>query len=170
MRRRIDRQASEEFDILVIGGGATGVCVARDAARRGLRVALVEKGDFAQATSAANSKLIHGGLRYLRQFELGLVRESLQERRIWQRIAPHLVRPLPFLLPLYDAGWRQRTILGAGLLLYDLLSLGRAQVENEDQILPRHHWLDAKEARRCEPVIARPGLCGAYLYYDCQML
>ena len=96
MRRAADRLADETFDILIIGGGITGACVARDASLRGLKVALVERGDFANATSAHNSKLIHGGLRYLRNFELGLVRESLRERRIWQRIAPHLVHPCPF--------------------------------------------------------------------------
>jgi glycerol-3-phosphate dehydrogenase len=86
MRRAADRLANETFDVLIIGGGITGACVARDASLRGLRVALVERGDFANATSAHNSKLIHGGLRYLRNFELGLVRESLRERRISHRI------------------------------------------------------------------------------------
>src|SRR5215467_12649515 len=101
MRRELQRLANETFDLLVIGGGVTGACVARDAALRGLKVALIEKNDFAHATSAHNSKLIHGGLRYLRNFEIGLVRESLRERRIWQRIAPHLVNPLPFFIPLH---------------------------------------------------------------------
>ncbi|MGN6516695.1 MAG: FAD-dependent oxidoreductase, partial [Rhizomicrobium sp.] len=108
MRRDLTRLSNEAFDLLVIGGGVTGACVARDAALRGLKVALIEKNDFACATSAHNSKLIHGGLRYLRNFELGLVRESLRERRIWQRTAPHLVQPLPFLIPLYKAGFRER--------------------------------------------------------------
>src|SRR5512146_2688062 len=102
MRRDLTRLSNEAFDLLVIGGGVTGACVARDASLRGLKVALIEKNDFACATSAHNSKLIHGGLRYLRNFELGLVRESLRERRIWQRIAPHLVQPLPFMLPVYN--------------------------------------------------------------------
>src|ERR1044071_7827158 len=101
MKRDLHRLADERFDLLVIGGGITGACVARDAAMRGLSVSLIEKRDFAHATSAHNSRLIHGGLRYLRKFELGLVRESLRERRIWQRIAPHLVRPLPFFIPLH---------------------------------------------------------------------
>src|SRR5215469_17996412 len=108
MKRNLKRLANETFDLLVIGGGITGACVARDAALRGLSVALIEKNDFAHATSAHNSKLIHGGLRYLRNFELALVRESLSERRIWQRIAPHLVQPLPFLLPVKGAGRRGR--------------------------------------------------------------
>src|SRR6516164_1285611 len=118
MRRALQRLSDETFDLFIIGGGATGASVARDAALRGLKVALVEKNDFANATSAHNSKLVHGGLRYLRNFELGLVRESLKERRVWQRIAPHLVHPLPFLLPLYDAGLAGRATLAAGLTLY----------------------------------------------------
>src|SRR5246127_4801501 len=101
MRRELNRLSNEVFDLMIIGGGVTGACVARDAALRGLKVALIEKSDFACATSAHNSKLIHGGLRYLRNFELGLVRESLRERRIWQRNAPHLGGPLPFLVPLW---------------------------------------------------------------------
>src|ERR1700722_12901364 len=118
MRRDLNRLANEAFDLLVIGGGITGAAIARDASLRGLSVALIERNDFAHATSAHNSKLIHGGLRYLRNLELGLVRESLRERRIWQRIAPHLVRPLPFLVPLYGAGFAARATLAAGLFLY----------------------------------------------------
>src|ERR1700744_3664852 len=104
MQRALSRLASEQFDLLIIGGGATGCFSARDAAMRGLKVALVESNDFASATSAHNSKLAHGGLRYLRNLEISLVRESLAERRHLQMMAPHLVRPLPFLLPLYNAG------------------------------------------------------------------
>src|SRR5579863_5938760 len=115
MRRDLDRLSRETFDLLVMGGGITGACIARDAALRGLSVALIEKNDFAHATSAHNSKLIHGGLRYLRNLELSLVRESLRERRIWQRTAPHLVSPLPFLVPVYEGGFRARATLAAGL-------------------------------------------------------
>src|ERR1700739_2787704 len=104
MRRALDRLANENFDLLIIGGGATGAFTARDAAVRGLSVALVEAKDFASATSAHNSKLAHGGLRYLRNFEISLVRESLRERLGLMRMAPHLVRPLPFLLPLFHSG------------------------------------------------------------------
>src|SRR6516164_2933135 len=140
MRRATDRLANESFDVLVIGGGITGACVARDAALRGLKVALVERHDFAHATSAHNSKLIHGGLRYLRNLELTLVRESLRERRVWQRIAPHLVRPLPFLLPVYG-GWTERVALSAGLSLYDALGFDRRWLRDPMQRLPRHRWL-----------------------------
>ncbi len=111
MRRATDRLANETFDVLIIGGGITGACVARDASMRDLKVALIERDDFAHATSAHNSKLVHGGLRYLRNFELGLVRESLHERRIWQRIAPHLVHPLPFLVPMFGGDFKARAVL-----------------------------------------------------------
>jgi len=169
MRRALDRLANETFDLLIIGGGVTGACVARDAAMRGIKVGLVEKGDFAGATSAHNSKLVHGGLRYLRNFELGLVRESLKERRIWQRIAPHLVHPLPFLVPIYGGGFRARATLSAGLTLYDLLSFDKGWLDDPDQKLPNHSWLGRREALDTEPVLDGPGLTGAFQYYDAQM-
>src|SRR5579862_4682970 len=163
MQRDLRRLANEEFDLLVIGGGATGACIARDAALRGLNVALLEENDFAHATSAHNSKLIHGGLRYLRNFELGLVRESLKERRIWQRTAPHLVSPLPFLIPVYGGGWKARATLAAGLSLYDLLSFDRGWLDDPSQRLPGHRWLGAKEAVARAPRLEGPGLQGAFL-------
>ena len=169
MRRNLSRLADETFDLLIIGGGATGACVARDASLRGLRVALVERGDFAAATSAHNSKLVHGGLRYLRNFELRLVRESLSERRIWQRIAPHLVQPLPFLLPLYGQDWQSRATLAAGLTLYDALSFDRRWLDDPDQRLPGHSWLDRRAAIEREPILESADLAGAFLYYDAQM-
>ncbi len=169
MKRSPSRLADERFDLLLIGGGVTGACIARDAAMRGLSVALVEKGDFANATSAHNTKLIHGGLRYLRNFELGLVRESLKERRIWQRIAPHLVNPLPFLVPVYDGGFKGRATLAAGLTLYDLLSYDRGWLDDPAQRLPGHTWLSRSEALALEPALDAPGFEGAFRYYDAQM-
>jgi glycerol-3-phosphate dehydrogenase len=169
MRRDLSRLANEEFDLLVIGGGVTGACIARDAALRGLSVALVEKKDFAGATSAHNSKLIHGGLRYLRNFELGLVRESLRERRIWQHIAPHLVQPLPFLIPLYGGGFKARATLSAGLNLYDVLSFDRGWLDDPAERLPGHRWLGRKQALAEEPMLDGNGFEGAFRYYDAQM-
>ena len=169
MRRALDRLANETFDLLIIGGGVTGACVARDAAMRGIKVALVEKNDFANATSAHNSKLVHGGLRYLRNFELGLVRESLKERRIWQRIAPHLVHPLPFLVPMYGGGFRARATLAAGLTLYDALSFDKGWLDDPVQRLPNHSWLSKSKALEAEPVLDAPGFEGAFKYYDAQM-
>jgi glycerol-3-phosphate dehydrogenase len=169
MQRALQRLSDETFDLLIIGGGATGCFTARDAAMRGLSVALVEAKDFASATSAHNSKLAHGGLRYLRNLEFSLVRESLRERRNLMRIAPHLVRPLPFLLPLYHAGLAERAKLKAGLALYDLLSYDRNRLPDSSQRLPGHRWFGRKAALEREPVLAGDGFEGAFEYHDAQM-
>lgn len=169
MQRALSRLSSDTFDVLIIGGGATGCFTARDAAMRGLSVALIEARDFASATSAHNSKLAHGGLRYLRNLEFSLVRESLRERRHLMNIAPHLVRPLPFLLPLYDAGLGERLKLSAGLRLYDLLSFDRNRLEDSAQRLPAHRWISRADALAREPVLAGDGFRGAFEYHDAQM-
>jgi glycerol-3-phosphate dehydrogenase len=169
MRRATARLANENFDLLIVGGGITGASVARDAALRGLKVGLIERNDFANATSAHNSKLVHGGLRYLRNFELGLVRESLKERRILQSIAPHLVRPLPFLVPVYGGGLKARATLSAGLTLYDLLSYDKGWLDDPNLRLPNHSWLGKDAALAREPVMEGPDFEGAFLYYDAQM-
>lgn len=169
MQRAFSRLSSETFDVLIIGGGATGCFTARDAAMRGLSVALVEAKDFASATSAHNSKLAHGGLRYLRNLEFSLVRESLRERRNLMNIAPHLVRPLPFLLPLTNAGIVERAKLEAGLTLYDLLSYDRNRLDDPTQKLPGHHWVGKRAALEREPVLDAPGFEGAFEYHDAQM-
>src|ERR1700759_1671125 len=144
MQRALDRLSSEQFDVLIVGGGATGCFPARDAAMRGLKVALVEARDFASATSAHSSKLAHGGLRYLRNLEFSLVRESLRERRNLQAMAPHLLRPLPFLVPITGLG--ERLQLSAGLTLYDLLSFDRNRLTDPAQKMPGHRWLNQTEA------------------------
>jgi glycerol-3-phosphate dehydrogenase len=167
MRARLADLQERHFDLLVIGGGIVGACVARDAARRGLSVAIVDKGDFSGGTSAATSKLVHGGLRYLRNFELRLVRESLRERRIWSRIAPHLVHPLPFLMPPEGRGMNARLPLALGLSLYDGLAFDRNRGAAPGQDLPRHRWLDAAAAAAANPLLQ--GGNGAYRYHDCQM-
>ncbi|HKU64240.1 MAG TPA: glycerol-3-phosphate dehydrogenase/oxidase [Rhizomicrobium sp.] len=169
MQRALSRLSSETFDLLIIGGGATGCFTARDAAMRGLSVALVEARDFACATSAHNSKLAHGGLRYLRNLEITLVRESLRERLGLMRMAPHLVRPLPFLLPLYNAGFGERAKLAAGLTLYDLLSYDRNRLDDPAQRLPGHRWLNVRAAAAQEPVLAGNSFEGAFEYHDAQM-
>lgn len=166
MRRNFEALGQGEFDLLIIGGGINGSCIARDAAMRGLSVALVEKRDFSSATSSRTSKLVHGGLRYLRNFELGLVRESLAERRIWQRIAPHQVRPLPFLFPLEK---KSRATMNIGLTLYDWLSFDRNWLDDPAQKMPGHSWLSAEQARAAEPILAAQKMDGAFLFYDCQM-
>ena len=148
------------YDILVIGGGVTGAGVALDAATRGLRTALVEMRDYASGTSSRSSKLFHGGLRYLEQLNFGLVREALHERELMlTRLAPHLVRPVPFLYPLKGRGW-ERPYVGAGLMLYDTLA-GRSSV-------PRHRHLTRTGARALCPALRPDSLVGALQYYDAQ--
>src|SRR5215212_7866017 len=116
--------AAEPFDVVVIGGGITGAGVALDAASRGYAVALLEKADFASGTSSRSSKLVHGGLRYLQNFDLGLVREALLERQLMVQLAPHLVRPLPLVVPAFG-GERPDRLVGVGLNLYDVMSIDR---------------------------------------------
>src|ERR687890_755489 len=141
MRERALRDISgAAFDAVVVGAGVNGCGVARDAALRGLRVLLLDKGDVSAGTTAASTRLIHGGLRYLEHGEVGLVRESLREREtLLRRVAPHLVRPLPMLVPVYAGRQRGRLTIRAGMLAYDLLS--------SPGTLPRHRMLDAAEAR-----------------------
>ena len=161
-RRSLDRLSTDVFDILVIGGGVTGCGVALDAASRGLSVALVEKRDFAAGTSSRSSKLIHGGLRYLEQFDLGLVREALHERRLLlETIAPHLVQATPFLFPL-KRPVRDRLVMGSGLLLYDALA-------GAHPVVPRHHHLSRAACLRDVPALRRDSLCGGIRYYDAQV-
>src|SRR5437588_5914996 len=122
MQRRLEAFTEGTFDLCIVGGGITGAGVALDAATRGWRVALVERGDFASGTSSASSKLIHGGLRYLEHIEFGLVHEALRERTLLLRNAPHLVQPLRFVLPLYGGMRRPAWQWRLGLTLYDLLA------------------------------------------------
>lgn len=156
--RRLD---AERFDVLVVGGGITGAGIARDLALRGVSVALVDQDDFASGTSSRSTKLIHGGLRYLEHFDFGLVSEACRERRILQLIAPHLVRPLPLMIPTYRGARRPRTLVHAGMLLYDLLAMFRNTHP--------HRMLSAAEARRRQPLLDPHGLTGAALYWDCRM-
>lgn len=169
-RRPLDRSAflrrlgDEPFDVLVIGGGITGAGVALDAVTRGLRTALVERDDFASGTSSKSSKLVHGGLRYLQQREFRLVYEALYERQRALENAPHLVRILPFLVPLLTRGGvidrRLAHLLGSALWMYDItggLRIGK-----------RHHRVDVDTAMAHMPSLARDRIAGAYVYYDAQ--
>jgi glycerol-3-phosphate dehydrogenase len=155
------RLREETFDVVVIGGGATGSGCALDAASRGLSVALLEARDFASGTSSRSSKLIHGGLRYLEQREFGLVREALRERGLLlNTLAPHLVRPVPFLLPLEQRVF-QRAYVGAGMLLYDELGGHKG--------LHRHRHLTKRKALRIAPALKPDALIGAIQYWDAQV-
>ncbi|MGH8462377.1 MAG: FAD-dependent oxidoreductase [Stenotrophobium sp.] len=159
--RDIAALKSRHYDLLVIGGGIYGAWTAYDAARRGLSVALVEKNDWASGTSSASSKLIHGGLRYLEHYEFALVRHSLRERRTLSRIAPHLVRPLNFILPVWKGPRAGMVTLAAGLTLYDLLAAG-------DQPVPRHKRYRRERLLNDYPYIDPDKLLGGFRYGDCQ--
>jgi glycerol-3-phosphate dehydrogenase len=169
LQRDLKAMAERHYDLVVVGGGITGACIMRDAALRGLKVALLEKKDFSHATSSATSKLVHGGLRYLQNLEFGLIRESLRERRIWQRIAPHLVYPLPFLVPIYAPEKSVRLRLDIGLYLYDALSFDRSWLDDPDQRVPGHTRVSRGEVISREPQLASEDLLGALRYHDCQM-
>jgi len=157
-RDAFDRLGRDRFDVLVVGGGITGAGVARDAALRGLRVALVDRGDFGAGTSSRSSRLVHGGVRYLEHGHLRLVFESSRERRLLLGLAPHLVRPLHFTWPVYAGGRLPRWKVGAGLALYDLL----AGLRN----VGRHERLDATGVLRAEPALRPDGLTGGARYWD----
>ncbi|HMH85979.1 MAG TPA: glycerol-3-phosphate dehydrogenase/oxidase [Gemmatimonadaceae bacterium] len=149
--------SGEQFDLLVIGGGITGCGVARDATMRGLKVALIERDDFASGTSGRSSRLIHGGIRYLEQGQLHLVHESIRERQTLLRIAPHLVRPLAFTWPIYRGARVGKVKLSAGLLVYQLMAVGRSR---------KHSTLNAAETLDREPCLKSMGLTGGAVYYD----
>jgi len=160
MNRDLPALANQFFDVLIVGGGILGAGIARDAALRGLTVALVDRADFAAGTSSRSSKLIHGGFRYLEQRAFGLVAESCRERAVLQRIAPHLVRPLPFLLPVYAHNRNSLGRVRAGMFLYDLFAGFPKAI--------RHQSLPAIRTLMKEPNLARTGLTGSVLFYDCQ--
>jgi glycerol-3-phosphate dehydrogenase len=170
MRRFLENYKGESFDLIVIGGGITGAAVAYDAASRGLTVALLEKDDFGWATSAATSKLIHGGLRYLNNMEFGLVRESLRERRILENIAPNFVYPIPFMVPNYGRLKDNKWLIMVGLTLYDVLAYDKKWTWDGSKRIPNHSTHSRKKAIEMEPRLRRQGLTGASVYYDCQSI
>jgi glycerol-3-phosphate dehydrogenase len=164
--------AEDEFDVVVVGGGITGAGVALDAATRGYSVALLERADFASGTSSRSSKLVHGGLRYLQNFDLGLVREALLERQLLVALAPHLVRPLPLVVPAFD-GSRPDRLVGVGLNLYDVMSVERSRRrsrrgETESWSPERHRVISGEEVVELLPALAAREPTSGYLFYDCQ--
>jgi glycerol-3-phosphate dehydrogenase len=181
--------AHDEFDVVVVGGGITGAGVALDAATRGYSVALVERADYAAGTSSRSSKLVHGGLRYLQHFDLGLVREALLERQLLVALAPHLVRPLPLVVPAFDGAHPDR-LVGVGLNLYDVMAVdrdrlrtrrgkraraerpqgeGSSQPEGSESWSPeRHRVISGEEVIELLPALAAREPTSGYLFYDCQ--
>jgi glycerol-3-phosphate dehydrogenase len=179
----------QQFDVLVIGGGVTGAGIALDASSRGYDVALIERDDFACGTSSRSSKMVHGGLRYLQNFDIALVREALIERRILSRLAPHLVWPTPFLVTAFE-GERLDRKIGAGLNMYDAMQRGQASRKSEQQrraelagsslrayrdefeekewTPERHRTIDGDEVKQRVPALAGRDPKSAYLFYDCQ--
>ena len=185
------RCRQDEFDVVVVGGGITGAGVALDAATRGYSVALLERADFASGTSSRSSKLVHGGLRYLQNFDLGLVREALLERQLMVALAPHLVRPLPLVVPAFD-GARPDRLVGVGLNLYDVMSVdrdacarggqartcapadrrragaARQPLGGESWSPERHRVISGEEVVELLPALAAREPTSGYLFYDCQ--
>ncbi|MGZ4303614.1 MAG: FAD-dependent oxidoreductase [Solirubrobacteraceae bacterium] len=176
-KRAIEILTQERFDVVVIGGGITGAGVALDAASRGYSVALVEKADFASGTSSRSSKLVHGGLRYLQQFDLGLVREALLERQLMVKLAPHLVTPLEMVVPAFGGG-RPDRLVGIGLNMYDVMATPglrgrraarRAAENGEGDWSPaRHRLISGEEVVERLPALESREPTGGYLFYDCQ--
>jgi glycerol-3-phosphate dehydrogenase len=159
LKRNISSLENEKFDLIVIGGGIIGTGIARDAALRGIKTLLVEKDDFGCGTTSRSSRLIHGGLRYLRMMQFHLVRQDLHEREVLLRIASHLVHPYPFIMPMTAPIYT--IALRLGVPLYDLLSY--------DKSIPSRHYLSKREAVQMEPCLGEiKNLYGAYMYYDCQ--
>lgn len=159
--QNIEKMKTQEFDLLIIGGGINGAGVARDACMRGMKVALIEARDFASGTSSRSSKLIHGGIRYLENKEFHLVFEALSERRKLLEMAPHLVHPMKFLIPLYQGGRVGMGLMGLGMWLYDLLSLFDAPES--------HDRLSVPEVKEFAPSVNDKNLLGAYTYSDAYM-
>ena len=162
MSKNDDLKQDRLFDLIVIGGGITGAGTARDAALRGLSCLLLEKGDFASGVTSKSTRLIHGGLRYLANFEVDLVAESLRERAILRRQAPYLIHPMPILIPIYKGDPHNRTVISIGIHLYDMLS--------HEKDLPHYFTSGSEKTLKFEPRLSREGLTGSALFYDHQIL
>jgi len=159
MKRDIAAVAKEKFDLIVVGGGIIGTGIARDASLRGIKTLLIEKEDFGYGTTSRSSRLIHGGLRYLRMLEFHLVRQDLMEREVLLKIAPHLVHPFPFIIPMTNLYYR--VALPVGVRMYDIMASGKS--------MPSHQRLSRREVLEIEPELeGLKGLKSALMYYDCQ--
>lgn len=169
MKRDVSQLAGKQYDLLVIGGGIQGACVAWDATLRGLSVALIDQGDFGCATSANSLKIIHGGLRYLQDANLKLVRLMINERKALMQIAPHLVHPLPCLMPTYKQLLKSKVILGTALIINDLVGFDRNRASNRQNYLPGGRIISKEECLQLMPDIADKSLTGGVIWHDAQM-
>jgi len=169
MKRNLAALANTPFDVLIIGGGIYGAWTAWDAAQRGLSVALVEKGDFGGATSSNSLKIMHGGLRYLQHADFKRMRESIRERSTLMRVAPHLVHPLPCLMPAYGHGMKGREALWAAIMMNDVMSFDRnAQLDDPQKHIPAGRIVSTDEVRRLVPEVETKNLTGGAVWHDCQ--
>lgn len=170
MQRNLASLQNETFDLLVIGGGIFGACAARDAVQRGLSVALIERRDFCSASSANSYKLLHGGIRYLQHGDVIRARESARARRAFLRVAPHLCRPLPMVIPTYGHGMKGKEILRAGMAAYDVITFDRNRgVRAPERHVPRGFTLGRSELLERYPGLSTKGLTGAAVFSDGQM-
>lgn len=170
MKRHLERLAEKEFDLVIIGGGIFGACAAWDATLRGLSVALIERDDFCSGTSANSFKIVHGGIRYVQHLDVARVRASCRERSALLRIAPHLVHPLPILIPTYGHGREGKALLGAGMLMYDLLTQDRNRgIHDAQRRIPPTRFFSRRETLQHYPGLAHPRLTGGALFCDGQI-
>jgi len=170
MKRDLPRLANSQFDVVVIGGGIFGACAAWDAAQRGLSVALIDRGDFCSVTSAQHLKMVHGGIRYLQHGDIYRLRQSSGERQAFLRIAPHLVRPLPIVIPTYGTGMKSKAILRAGMAIYDVLTADRNRgITDPARHIPPGRTIGASDVLRLFPGLPTRGLTGAGVFCDGQI-
>lgn len=167
LKRNLDNLARQRYDVLVVGGGIYGACIAWEAALRGLSVCLIEKYDFGSATSANSLKIIHGGLRQIQHGNLREMRKLVSERGTWMRIAPHLIHPLPVLIPTYGR-WAKK-MLAAALWINDLIGRDRNRIEDLEKFIPAGRIISKRECLELLPDISPTGLTGGAVFYDAQI-
>lgn len=170
MKRNLAALTGEQYDLIVVGGGFFGICAAWDAVLRGLSVVVIDKGDFCGSTSANSFKIVHGGIRYVQHGDVARVRASCRERSALLRVAPHLVQPLPIVIPTYGHGKNGKAFLSAGLLVYDLLTLDRnTGINDPKRRIPRSRLISRRDVLEAFPGLHQNGLTGGALFYDGQM-
>lgn len=169
MKRNIEKLAQQQFDIIVVGAGVHGACIARDAAIRGLSVALIDKGDICGQTSHNSLKIIHGGLRYLQHLNIKRTLESIQEQKIWLTIAPHLVKPMQCIMPTYGHGMRGPEVMWCGIKVYELLGFGRNRSIPQQRQIPNGSVISREKCLQMVPGVNGNNLTGAAVWYDAQV-